>query len=108
MAHRLSQIYPHLIHIEESSFVHPTWQHVADLYNNNYNLSDNYSIHLYLKKLYYIPDIVEDLDGYNCTVGAAMRMVLYGSPKLRRNYNITVGYHLQGKTYIQEKLEPSL
>ena len=104
MAHSLSKTFPHLVHIEETSFNHPTWQHLDDLYRNNYNFSDNYSLHLYFKKVYYIPDNTEDLDGYNCTVGSAMRMVLYDNPSLRRETNITVGNKLKDKQWVQENL----
>ena len=104
MAHRLEQIFPHLVHVEATSFVHPTWENIGDLYWKNYNLSANYAIHLYFKKLHYIPNSLKQLDGYNCTVGTAMRRVLYGAEKLRTNVNVTVGYQLQGKTYVQDKL----
>ena len=84
MAHTLTSIVPHLIHIEKKSLVHPTWQNIEYLYKKNYNLSENYSIHLFLMSLYFIPDNMQELDGFNCTVVSAMRMILYGSPKLRR------------------------
>jgi len=54
--------------------------------------------------VYYIPEGIKDLDGYNCTVGSAMRMVLYDSPNLRRTYNIFQGYHLKGGVWFPDRL----
>ena len=57
-----------------------------------------------MKTVYYIPEGIKDLDGYNCTVGSAMRMVLYDSPNLRRTYNIFQGYHLKGGVWFPDRL----
>ena len=105
MAHRLAEIFRHRIHVETTSFNHPTWEHVDDLYLRNYNLSANHAIHLYYKLLYYMPDSLEELDAYNCTVGSAMRRVLYGTEHLRTATNITAGYRFQGKLWVHEKLK---
>ena len=105
MAHKLSQIFPHLIHVEPTSFNHPTFQNLGDLYRRNYDLSNNYAIHLYFKLKHYIPESMEELDRYNCTVGAAMRGVLYGTERLRTDTNVTVGRMLKGTKWVQEKLK---
>ena len=105
MAHRLEQIFPHLVHVEPTSFNHPTWKNFHELYRGNYDLSNNYAIHLYFKLMHYIPESLEELDGYNCTVGAAMRGVLYGTERLRTDINIKVGRMLKGAKWVQEKLK---
>ena len=105
MAHRLGQIFPHLIHVEPTSFNHPTWKMYGDLYRRNYNLSNNYAIHLYFKQMHYIPESMGELDGYNCTVGAAMRRVLYSTGRLRTDINVTVGRMLKGAKWVREKLK---
>ena len=105
MAHRLAQIFPHLVHVEKTSFNHPTFQRIGELYLKNYNISANFAIHLYFKLMHYIPESLQELDGYNCTVGLAMRRVLYGTEHLRTQNNITVGKRLNGKAWVQEKLK---
>ena len=82
-AHNLAAWHKDLVHIEQDSFNHPTWQHEPLLYYHHYNYTNNYSIHLYFKSLHYIPGNESELAGYDCTVGNAMREVLYDSPKLR-------------------------
>ena len=103
MANKLAELFPHLVHIEEKAFTYPSYVKIADLFWNNYNLSANYCLHIFQKEVFYIPDNIEDLDGYNCTLGVAMRIVLYDSGQLRRKDNITVGYRLKGKNQIREK-----
>ena len=85
MANKLSEIFPHLIHIEETSFNHPIWSHPRQLYIFHYNYTNNYSVHMFYKDKHYIPRNVDELAGYNCTLGDIMREVLYGNPKLRSN-----------------------
>ena len=105
MAHTLSVIFPHLVHIEKKTLNYPNSINIDDLFSNNYNLTNNYSLHIFYRELYYIPDTLEDLDGYNCTLGVAMRMVLYDSGKLRSD-KITVGYRLKKvKKLIHEKFK---
>ena len=94
MAAKLAELFAHLVHIEPTSFNHPTWEHVDDLYKNNYDISENYSLHLYMWKLYYLPETEAELDSYDCTVGGAMRKVLYDSTKLRSMKNIQHGYQI--------------
>ena len=96
----MSEMFPHLVHIEETSFNHPVMTHVGQLYNRDgeYNFTNNYSIHLYKKQNHFIPTNVEELQGYNCTVGNVMRYVLYGSPALRSR-KTTYGYlHIWNRT----------
>ena len=104
MAYHISERCPHLVHIEERSFHPPSGIDFYNLYYTNYNLSSFFTVHLYFKKVYYIPENQVDLDGYNCTAGEAMRTVLYDKPDLRRTYNNTMGYHLKGEKWIKERL----
>ena len=106
-AHKLAALFPHLVHIEQKSFNFPSWLTPEELYQTNYDLSRNYALHLFFKDLYYIPDNFDDLDGYNCTVGSALRLVLYGSEALKRTNNITEGFRIKGKEYVRIRLSPS-
>ena len=102
-ANQLSLTFPHLVHIEATSFNHPTYEQLEELYiKNTYNISDNYSLHLYHKREYFIPDNFEQLDAYNCTLGRAMRIVMYESPELRSENNLTNGYKLE-KQIIEDR-----
>jgi len=82
-AHKLWQLFPHLVHIELESLNHPTWQHLDDLYRNHYNLTQNYCLHIYTRNRKHKPGNLQELDGYNCTLGDALRLVLYGKADLR-------------------------
>ena len=92
MTHKLAEIFPHHIHVEATSFTNPTWMDMPAMYGTKlYNYTNNYAIHMYGEKNYFIPENEEELAGYNCTLGKVMRHVLYGSPKLLDTVHIKNG-----------------
>ena len=102
MAKTLSNIYPHLLDENpELMFKKRGRDHLKTLYQESWDVSGFYFIHLTFKLVYYIPSSLEELDGYNCTVGNAMRTVLYNSSQLRST-NITAGQKLENKSWIKE------
>ena len=93
MASRLGRLFPHLIHLEEKHFVHPTWGDPEAMYGKKwYNYTLNYSIHPYFWKMHVRPNNEEELEGYNCTLGRVMRLVLYGNPELINTTYVRNGY----------------
>ena len=104
-AHKLAALFPHLLHIQPSLFPKPSWSRISDLYLKNEKLSASYAVHLYIRELHYIPDSMQALDGYDCTVGAAMRRVLYDTENLRTNdvKSIAVGRRLPGAVHVRDR-----
>ena len=93
MAHRLANIYPHLIHVEKTAFTNPYYKMNSQMYGPKYyNYSNNYSVHVYCEKFFFIPSNEDELRGYNCTLGNIMRHVLYGSPQLLDFEHVRNGY----------------
>lgn len=45
-AHNLSQLFPHLVHVEERSLAQPNYLNVEAFYRDPYDWSDNYAIHV--------------------------------------------------------------
>ena len=99
MAAKLAEAFPHLIHIEETSFIQPDYHHHDQMYGDKYyDYSNNYCVHLYSEKNFFIPANEEELQGYNCTLGRIMRDVLYGDPQLRDTVNVRNGLLKKRKT----------
>lgn len=88
----LSNIFPHRVHLDKKLLFYLSKE---QLYQQSLNVTGYYAIHLHLKLIYYIPNSLEDLDGYNCTVGNVMRTVLYNNSDLRSN-KVTKGYKRKG------------
>ena len=61
------------------------------LYCGHYDLQYNYAIHMYKEKEHTVPKDLKELEGYNCTLGNAMRIALYGDPKLLDTKNAKNG-----------------
>lgn len=79
---RLSKKYPNFIHVEEKTFVKPNAGELKMLFEQNFNWSKNYAIHLYVrfyKKYKYNSDVIRTL---NTTMGSLARHVLFGSKEL--------------------------
>ena len=85
MAHRLSELFPHLVHVEESSLAQPNFLHPELFYRDQYDWSENYAIHVMRERASRIPKNPITLAGYDCLVGEVMRFVYYGDSKLRSN-----------------------
>ena len=83
-------MYPHLVHIEEKSFVQPTWEYPQSMFveHHKYDWSGNYFMHIWVAlfpKL--VPTDIEQIDYLNTTLGQVMRHVYYGSQELRPRRN---------------------
>ncbi|XP_069130281.1 uncharacterized protein [Argopecten irradians] len=81
MPAKLSKIYPDMIHVENKTFVRPDAGHTKDLFQNNFDWSNNYAIHLfmrYYKKVYSLTSIRT----LNCTLGTVARFILFGHKEL--------------------------
>ncbi|CAC5384493.1 unnamed protein product [Mytilus coruscus] len=77
----LSKKYPDLIHVENKTFVRPSWQQLPLLFEKNFNWSENYGIHLYIRFYKFTHDF-NDIKYLNTTIGSVARHVLYGSKEL--------------------------
>ena len=81
MPHQLARLFPHLIHVEESSLVRPNWQEDHLLFRDHYNWSSNYAVHVWHRRGYVPPDptATHALDN---TLGELMRFVYYNDKSL--------------------------
>ena len=79
----LSDLLPHLIHIELKSLVRPNYLETKLLYDSVYDWSRNYCVHLYKGRGVSRPSRPEDIDRKNSTVGQIMRLLYYGDVKFR-------------------------
>ncbi|XP_069132313.1 uncharacterized protein [Argopecten irradians] len=79
--YQLSQKYPHLIHIEKKTFVNPDYTNVDMIFKENFNWSNNYAIHLYIR-YYKVEHNFTDIRHLNTTLGSVARHVLYGIKEL--------------------------
>ena len=81
-AHNLSQLFPHLVHVEERSLAQPNYLNVEAFYRDPYDWSDNYAVHVMGETVARIPTDAESLKGYDCMLGEVMRLAYFGDPKL--------------------------
>ena len=82
---KLFLLFPHLVHVEKEHLLQPTWKEVHLLYSLRgefYNWSQSYSVHVSGEGKYRVPRTVEQLKGYNNTLGEVMRYIYFGSRKL--------------------------
>ena len=70
----LSKLFPHLLHIEETSLMRPNWLEKG-LFKGHYPWRKNYAIHVW-KKHGKVPVNEAELVGLNSTLGELMRHVL--------------------------------
>ncbi|CAH1799558.1 unnamed protein product, partial [Owenia fusiformis] len=82
----LSKIYPHLIHVEKTSLLRPSWMDAKILFQGHYNWTENYAIHIWHRDYKaiggYFPHCPEDLYDLDTTLGEVMRYVLFGNSTL--------------------------
>ncbi|XP_033742803.1 uncharacterized protein LOC117329158 isoform X2 [Pecten maximus] len=81
MPAKLSKIYPDLIHVENKTFVRPDAGHTKDLFQNNFDWSKNYAIHLFMRYYKQVYSMIS-IRTLNCTMGAVARFVLFGHKEL--------------------------
>ncbi|KAK2188916.1 hypothetical protein NP493_119g01005 [Ridgeia piscesae] len=80
----LGKLFPHLVHVEEQSLLHPSWQESPLMFSHrrHYNWTENYCIHIYFENHHKIPKIPEQLKSYDNTLGQVMRHIYYGNSSL--------------------------
>ena len=59
------------------------------MFDEHYDWSHQYATHLYGHRQHVMPANEEELRGYDCGVGDAMRHVLFGDKKLLSNQTYT-------------------
>ncbi|XP_076082507.1 uncharacterized protein LOC143053599 isoform X2 [Mytilus galloprovincialis] len=77
----LSQKYPDLIHVENKTFVRPSWENLYVIFDHNFDWSKNYGLHYYIRFYKHTHDF-NDIKYLNTTIGSTARHVLYGSKDL--------------------------
>ncbi|VDH94308.1 Hypothetical predicted protein [Mytilus galloprovincialis] len=77
----LSQKYPDLIHVENKTFVRPSWENLDVIFDHNFDWSKNYGLHYYIRFYKHTHDF-NDIKYLNTTIGSTARHVLYGSKDL--------------------------
>ena len=78
MPHKLLQLFPHLLHVEETSLVRPNFNEKDLLFRGHYPWQNNYAMHVWKKKGP-VPQNSTQLKGLNSTLGDIMRHVLYAT-----------------------------
>ena len=80
----IHKVFPHLVHVEEQSLLHPSWQESPAMFSRriHYNWTGHYSIHIYFESTHHIPKNPEQLKSYENTLGQVMRYIYYGSSDL--------------------------
>lgn len=81
MPFKLSQKFPHLIHVENGTFVTPTYTNLPLIFDLNFDWSKNYALHLYIR-FYKKSHTFDDIKYLNTTMGSVARFILYGSKEL--------------------------
>src|SRR6218665_933236 len=68
-ADRLASLYPHLVHVEETTLNRPNWGEKVRIYDGWYNWTQNYAVHLWMRMWPYEkrPNGVEDILTRNTT-----------------------------------------
>ena len=78
MPHKLLQLFPHLLHVEETSLIRPNIHEIDLLFQGHYPWRNNYAMHVW-KRRGPVPQNSAQLKGLNSTLGDIMRHVLYGT-----------------------------
>ena len=76
--HKLATLFPHMVHIEETSLLRPNYHEVSQINNGNYNWTNNYALHTYIRLWAKgrIPRDFKDVENLNTTFGEIARHVL--------------------------------
>ncbi|OWF42775.1 hypothetical protein KP79_PYT07195 [Mizuhopecten yessoensis] len=77
----LSQKHPEMIHIERDKLVNPTYNCRHQIFKMNFDWSENYTIHLYIRRFKSVFDILS-FRTMNNTLGAVTRYLLFGHKEL--------------------------
>jgi hypothetical protein len=76
MPNTLLGIFPHLLHVEETSIVRPNWDEWEQLFFGHYPWQKNYAIHVWTRRAK-PPANSTEIANLNSTLGEVMRHVLY-------------------------------
>ena len=79
--YRLSKKYPNLIHVEGYNFTRPNWNQLPMIFEQNYDWSTNYAMHMYIRA-YKKEANIDIIRRLNTTVGSVCRHVLFGNKEL--------------------------
>ena len=81
LPYQLSLKYPHLLHVENKTFVRPNYTQLPLLFQKNFNWSKNYAIHLYIR-FYKRMHTFIDVRRLKTTMGSVARYILYDTKEL--------------------------
>lgn len=81
LPYKISKKHPHIIHVENKTFVRPNYTQLPLLFKLNFDWSNNYAIHLYIRFYKHQHDF-NDVKYLNTTIGSVARHVLYGNKEL--------------------------
>jgi len=91
-ADKLARLYPHLVHVEETTLDRPNWEEMDQIYDGKYNWTSNYAVHLWIRlwPQEKRPNGVEDILTKNTTLGEIARLAMFGEHEIRDNVtNVT-------------------
>lgn len=72
---------PELIHVEGFNFTRPSWKNYRQIFDENYDWSTNYGMHMYAR-WYKRPINLDIIRTLNTTIGAVSRHILFGNKEL--------------------------
>jgi len=81
----LARLYPHLVHIEDTTLNFPDYRHRVWIYNGWYNWTQNYAIHLWMRlwPMHLRPNGFEDVLIKKTTFAEVARRIIFGIHGLR-------------------------
>ena len=81
MPHKLHHLLPHLVHVEETSLLKPSWKETDLLFKAHYPWKEkNYAIHVW-KRHGQVPENSAQIKQLNSTLGEIMSHILYASAR---------------------------
>lgn len=86
-SNKLAQLYPHLVHVEETSLNRPGPLESAQIYGGRYDWKKNYAVHLWIRMWPQEkrPKGLEDIRNSTTTFGEIARLIIFGSPEVITN-----------------------
>ena len=79
--YRLQYTYPTLIHVEEKTINYPSGKQLELIYDEQYDWSNNYAMHLW-SRLHDFDHSPVDIKKMNTTFGEIARLIFYGAPTI--------------------------
>ena len=88
-ADKLANLYPHLVHVEETTLNRPNWVERAQIYDGRYNWTQNYAVHLWIRlwPKEKRPTGVESILTKNTTFAELARLAIFGIHEIGINYD---------------------